>query len=29
MMIGIDQVVVGRESLFTKLEVMYDMVAPV
>jgi hypothetical protein len=28
-MIGIDRVVVGRESLFTNLEVMYDPVAPV
>jgi hypothetical protein len=29
MMIGIDWVVVGRESLFTNLEVIYDSVAPV
>jgi hypothetical protein len=29
MMIGIDRVVVGRESLFTNLEVIYDPVAPV
>jgi hypothetical protein len=28
-MIGIDRVVVGRESLFTNLEVIYDLVAPV
>jgi hypothetical protein len=28
-MIGIDRVVVGRESLFTNLEVTYDPVAPV
>jgi hypothetical protein len=27
-MIGIDRVVVGRESLFTNLEVIYDLVAP-
>jgi hypothetical protein len=27
--IGIDRVVVGRESLFTNLEVIYDLVAPV
>jgi hypothetical protein len=27
-MIGIDRVVVGRESLFTNLEVIYDPVAP-
>jgi hypothetical protein len=26
---GIDQVVVGRESLFTNREVIYDSVAPV
>jgi hypothetical protein len=29
MMIEFDQVVVGRESLFTNLEVIYDPVAPV
>jgi hypothetical protein len=28
-MIGIDWVVVGRESLFTNLEVIYDPIAPV
>jgi hypothetical protein len=28
-MIGIDRVVVGRESLFTNLEVIYDPIAPV
>jgi hypothetical protein len=28
-MIEIDQVVVGRESLFTNLEVIYDSIAPV
>jgi hypothetical protein len=28
-MIGNDRVVVGRESLFMNLEVMYDLVAPV
>jgi hypothetical protein len=28
-MIGINRVVVGRESLFTNLEVIYDQVAPV
>jgi hypothetical protein len=28
-MIGIDRGVVGRESLFTNLEVIYDPVAPV
>jgi hypothetical protein len=28
-MIGVDRVVVGRESLFTNLEVIYDPVAPV
>jgi hypothetical protein len=28
-MIGIDRVVVGRESLFMDLEVIYDPVAPV
>jgi hypothetical protein len=28
-MIGIDRVVVGRESLLTNLEVIYDPVAPV
>jgi hypothetical protein len=27
--IGIDRVVVGRESLFRNLEVIYDLVAPV
>jgi hypothetical protein len=27
--IGIDRVVVGRESFFTNLEVIYDPVAPV
>jgi hypothetical protein len=28
-MIGSDRVIVGRESLFTNLEVIYDLVAPV